>query len=251
MPVPARLDFASLRRPDGTLLLALFLAVDVAIVGLHLALKLIGTPAGDHFDLGVDRSYGEMLMYIKLGWISALAFLLARRRRSPVFASLALGSLILLLEDALILHERIGWHLRSWILELIPGLNGLGILSLQIGELLWLGALTIVIGCSFVVSVLRADPVDRRDALSIGVFFAAVAFFAVVVDTVHSLFAFGSVGDLVFTVIEDGGELIALSPAVALSFALVSTSRGVKSVDQDSTAISETALSDRRPRQRA
>lgn len=232
------------------LLLTLFLTVDVAIVGLHLLLKLFGTPAGEHFDLGVDRSYGEMLMYIKLGWISVLAFLLARRRRSPIFAAVALGSLVILLEDALILHERIGWHLNTRVLDEIPALNGIGILSVQLGEMLWLGALSILIGLIFIVAYFRADARDRRDALSIGVFFAAVAFLAVVVDTVHSLFALGSFGDLVFTVLEDGGELIALSPAVALTFALVSTSLRTEGSGQESVEISETDLSGRSPRQR-
>lgn len=235
------LDLGPLSRPDGALLLTLFLAADVVIVVLHLTLKLFGILAGDHFDLGVDRSYGEMLMYLKLGWITMLAVQLARRRRSALFAALAFGSLVLLLEDAFIVHERIGWHLNPWVLETIPALEGVGILSVQIGELLWLAVIGLVVGIAFVVTFVRADPRDRRDALSIVVFFAAVAFLAVVVDTVHSLFAFGSVGDLVFTVIEDGGELIVLSPAVALAFALASTATRGENDDRDDVDRSATS----------
>lgn len=230
----------------------LLLVVDVAVLALHLSLKTFGVPGGDEFDLGVDRSFGEMLMYIKLGWITVLGFMLARARRAAVFAMLAVSSFILLLEDALILHERIGWHLNTLILAAFPVLEGLGILSVQLGELLWLGALSVVVGVGFIISFRRANARDRKDALSIAVFFAVLAFFAVVIDTVHSFFPFGSVGDVIFTFIEDGGELVALTPATALAFALVLTSlRSANLESQDSTAISSIDLSGRSPRQRA
>lgn len=215
------IDLHALRRPTGALLLLLFLLVDAAIIALHVSLKAFGVPAGEHFDLGVDRSYGELIMYVKLGWISVLAVILARRRRSGVFAAIAAGSLVLLVEDAFILHERIGWRLNETVLEALPQLAGLGILSVQLGELIWLGALGLVIAVTFVVSFRRAAPAERRDGLSIALFFVVMGFFALVVDTLHSLFAFGSIGDVVFTVLEDGGELLALTPAVALAFALV------------------------------
>jgi len=215
------LDLSGLRGGVGLTLLWLFLLVDIALLGLHLAHTLLGTPGGAAFDLGVDRSYSEMIMYVKFGWISVLAGLLARTRRAPVFAALGFVSLALLLEDSLILHERIGWLLGERVSDALPAVDGLGILSVQIGELIWLGAVGVVLLIVFVVTYSRARPEDRRDALSIAVFFGVLAFFAVVVDTVHSLFAFGSVGDIVFTVLEDGGEMLALTPAVALAFALV------------------------------
>lgn len=217
---PPRLDLSGLRSGVGLTLLWLFLLVDIVLLGLHLSATLIGAPGGVHFDLGVDRAYSEMLMYLKFGWITVLCALLARRRRAPVFVAVALGSLVLLVEDALILHERIGWILNDRVLQSLPGLAGRGILSVQIGELLWLGAIGVVILLVFVLSYRRADARDRRDAVSIALFFGVLAIFAVVVDTVHSLFALGSVGDIVFTVLEDGGEMLALTPAVALAFAL-------------------------------
>ena len=233
-------------------MLVLLLMVDGAVLALHVSLKVFGVPGGDQFDLGVDRSYGERLMYIKFGWIAVLGFVLARLRRAAVFATLAVGSLVLLREEALILHERSGWHLNSLILNVFPTLQGVGILSVQLGELLWLGALGIVIGVGFIVSYRRANLRDRRDALGVAVFFAVLAFFAVAVDTVHSFFPLDSAGDAIFTFIEDGGEVVALTPATALIFALALTSlRSGRFARQDSTTISETDLSGRSPRQRA
>lgn len=214
-----------LRSETGVLLLALLLFVDVAVIALHLSYTIAGVPGGVHFDLGVDRSYGEFLLYIKFGWIAVIGFVLARRRHSAVFGMIAVGSLVLLLEDALIVHERIGWRLNEMILDVVPALNGLGILSVQLGELLWLGALAVVVIVGFVVTYVRASADDRRDAVSIAIFFVLLGVFAIGVDTIHSLFALGSLGDAIFTVIEDGGEIVALTPAVALAFALATDSR--------------------------
>ncbi|MEJ1088338.1 hypothetical protein WDU99_08420 [Microbacterium sp. Mu-80] len=226
MPAAPRrlIDLRPLRHDTAALLLVMLVLVDLAVIALHLAYTLLGVPAGVHFDLGVDRSYGEFLLYIKFGWIAVLGVVLARRRRAAVFAAIAAGSLVLLLEDALILHERIGWHLNERILAALPGLSGWGILSVQLGELLWLGVVAVVVATLFVISYLRAGTDDRRDAAGIVLFFAVLVFFAVVVDTVHSLFALGSLGDVIFTVIEDGGEIVALTPAVALAFALATDS---------------------------
>lgn len=217
------LDFRALRRSSGLLLLVLFLLVDIGLVALHLLVG-VGASGLPHYHLGVDRSYSEAVIYIKLGWITVLALLLARRRHTPVFAALALGSLLLLIEDAFTLHEQIGWHLNGWVLATFPALGTFGLLSFQVGELLWLGALGTVILGMFVVGYVRADARDRCDALSIAVFFGIVAFFAVVVDTIHSFSAPGSLSDAILTLVEDGGELIALSPAVALAFALAAES---------------------------
>ena len=255
MTDPARrLDLRLLRSDAGALLLVLLLLVDVAVLALHLAYTFLGVPGGVHFDLGVDRSYGEFLLYIKFGWVAALGFVLARRRRAPIFAVIGVVSLVVLLEDALILHERIGWAANSVILEAVPALAGLGILSVQIGELAWLGAVALGIAIAFIIAFRRAEAADRRDALGIAVFFVLLGLFAVGVDTVHSLFALGSAGDIVFTLLEDGGEIVALTPAVALTFALVlSAGRedGGSREDQPSTRTSPTVLSERRPRQRA
>ena len=123
---------------------------------------------------------------------------------------------------------------------------------MQVGELLWLGLLTVIIGTGFIIAFVRAEARDRRDALSVAVFFVVLAFFALVVDTVHSFFPLGSVGDAVFTFIEDGGELVAMTPATALIFALVLTAtRSAGGEGQPSTTISETDLSGRSPRHRA
>ncbi len=215
-----------MRRPDGLLLLVLFLTIDVLIVLTHLSQKLLGDPVQWTFDLGADRSYGEFFMYVKLVWFSIIAALIAWIRRSAVFAALGAAGLILLVEDAFLLHERMGHLLNDPLTRWLPSLGDIGILSLQLGELVWLAAAGLVVLVVFAVGYRRADGRDRADALAIAVFLGLLAVFAVVVDTIHSFFPLWTTGDLVFTVIEDGGELLSLSPVVALGFALLTADTG-------------------------
>lgn len=219
-PVRGRIDLGPLRLPAGRMLLVLFLTIDAGILLAHLSGKLIGKPDSFVFDLGADRSYGELLMYIKLAWIAMLLALVARRRRSRVLAAVAIASVVLLVEDAFLLHERVGWALEDPIANAFPALRGHGILAIQAGELMWLAVVGTSILVMFVVAYRRGSPEDRRAALSIALFFGVLAVFAVGVDTIHSFFPLGSTGDLVLTLLEDGGEVVALTPPVALAFAL-------------------------------
>lgn len=214
-------DFQALRRPEAVALLVLFFVVDVILIVLHVGPRAIGATVGTYTDLGVDRAYGEFIMYIKLGWTSLLCLWLARVRHSALFAILGAICAILVVEDALTVHERVGFYLSETVATVIPALSDVGILSLQVGELLWLGALSVLLLVAFVMVFRRSPGPVRRDALSLSVFLLAMAFFAVVVDTIHSLFPLGSTMDLIFTTVEEGGELMALTPLVALAFALV------------------------------
>lgn len=215
-----KFDFASFREPIGRLLLVLFLITDTVLILFHLTHTLIGSPWEKAFDLGVDRSFGELLIAIKLCWILVLCLLIAWRRRSPVFVGLALVSLLVFAEDFLRLHERVGQALAPDMREAFPFLAEYGILALQAGELVWFAGISSVILIVFVAGYLKSERRDRRAALAIAAFFGVLAFFAIVVDTVHSFFHFGTTADLVLTMIEDGGEMVALSPAVALALAL-------------------------------
>jgi len=215
------IDLRALRRAEAALLFRLLLVADAIVILLHLSYTGFGIPGDDTFDLGVDRSYGEMLGYLKLGAIAILTTMLARRRRAPLFGAIALTCLTVLLEDALILHERLGLALAAPVGTAVPALADVGILAVQVGELVWLGGIGVILVVILVVAWVRADPHDRRDAAGILLFLAVLGVLTIGVDTVHSVFEYGSLGDQVFTVIEDGGELMALTPAFAVAFGLV------------------------------
>jgi hypothetical protein len=78
----------------------------------------------------------------------------------------------------------------------------------------------IVLGVLIILTWRRSDQASRRDAGSVMVWFAVMAVFAVGVDTLHSFFDMGTTADFLLTTIEDGGEMLALIPAVAAAFAL-------------------------------
>ena len=99
-------------RPVAALLILLLIA-DVALILLHLCLKIFGEPSGYTFDLGAERSYGEFMNYLKMLWSGAILLLLAWRDRAAVSAVWALGCAYMLGDDWFQFHERFGAFLAE------------------------------------------------------------------------------------------------------------------------------------------
>lgn len=140
-----------------------------------------------------------------------------RSRHATILLSIVATCAILLIEDGLFVHERIGWALEPVLTDIAPSVDPL--VWMQVGELAWWCVLVAILVTTFVVGWIRSTRESRIDAATIAVFFLAFAFFSVVVDSAHAFVAPGTVADGVLTLIEDGGELISMTPAVALAVA--------------------------------
>lgn len=128
--------------------------------------------------------------------------------------------------------ERVGVALAPFVQTALgPGIDHL--VALQIGELAWYAVIAAGVVTIVVLGWARSSASARADAGTLGVFFLAFAFCAVVLDSVHSLFPHGTAIDTVLTVLEDGGELVSMSPAVAFAFALAVRRPGG---DEDATS---------------
>jgi len=199
------------------LLLGMLLVSDALLIALHLSQKLVGVPATQTYDLGIDRSYSEVLLMMKWAWIAMLCVVAWRTRRAPVLLAVAAVCAILFVEDGLSLHEAIGRMFAPAAARVVD-LPDLALL--QVGELAWFAVLAAAIAAISLIGWIRSDPPARRDATALAGFFVAFAFCAVVLDTVHSLTTMGTGLDTALTVLEDGGELVSMSPAVAFAYAI-------------------------------
>lgn len=219
MPVPGRAVGAALlgtgAAPVGGLL-ALLLLADIALIGLHLSLKIFGEPSGYTFDLGVDRGYGELVQYLKSLWAGALAALLAVRRRAAVLAAWALVCGYLLADDWFQLHERFG----AAFAERVPAL---GSLANDVGELVWTGGVGLVLLTVVAVTHVRAAARDRAVPAVLVVLFGVLVLLGIVLDAVHHTILEIPAFDVPLTTLEDGGELVALSVIVTFLFAVAFT----------------------------
>lgn len=197
---------------DGLLLLFLFVATDVAVIGMAVAFEA-GWAQDWNFRLATERGYAEVVQYLKEYWIALCFAGLAWRSRSPVYLVLTAAFTYILLDDAAEIHERGGI-----VLERVLGLQpALGLRAQDLGEVLVfaiVGALLLLGGA---VAYRFSDMRSRSVARFIVVAVLVLAFFGIGMDMVHQILAETRLAFLV-EVVEDGGELFVMSVVAAAVF---------------------------------
>ena len=181
-------------------LLTLFLCADAALLGVHVINRLwLFNPM---LDIGIDGGYGEMFQYLKEYWIALVCAGLWWRRREGIYASWSLLFFYLLADDALSVHERMGAALAGQ-LQYLPVL---GLRSIDLGEMTFAAVAGVTFLGLIAVFYFRASQVARAASHDLLLLFAVLVFFGVGVDMVHVLLP--GVG---LTMVEDGGELVAMT----------------------------------------
>ena len=138
------------------------------------------------------------------------------RTRAWILLVFAVFAMYLLIDDYFTLHEQIGtWFARNVLY--------IGILSTHLGEALWLLSIGVILIVSLAISYRFSSTDARRMTLTVGALFAALAFFGVAVDILHSPFIDLPIIDALFIALEDGGEIAVMSllvtHLVSLAFA--------------------------------
>lgn len=201
------------------LLLLLLLSADLAFVGLHLAHVAHPFFADRKYSIETDRGIAEAFQYIKAWWLILLAAGLWWRAREPLYAAWAVIFAYLLADDALGLHETLGAGLAGAL-----GLEAGGPLALRgadLGELLKAGIAGLTAMALLAVAWRRSRAAARAASADLLCLLGIFGFFAVGIDGVHAATGNGP-GTLAMTlaVLEEGGEMAALSLTCAYAFGL-------------------------------
>ncbi|MGI0484830.1 hypothetical protein ACN4EK_05275 [Pantanalinema rosaneae CENA516] len=197
------------------------LALDLAFILLHIAARMTHVvPNEPQFLITQDGGYAEQFQYVKLLLIVLGLGLLAIRQRSRIFFTWTGIFLYILLDDALELHERLGFLLEAaWQLPAIGGLRGQ-----DLGELLVFASVGIISLISLVWSYrTERQPATRRTSVYLFVLLLLFAVFGGVVDMVHmavSAIASPLWLQRLFTILEDGGEMVMVSIIAAFVYRL-------------------------------
>jgi hypothetical protein len=143
---------------------------------------------------------------VKTYWIVITLAALWRLTRAYVYTTWMLLYAYLLFDDAFQIHERAGVAIaRHWGYE-----SALGLRAQDFGELTFAG----VFGLTFLVLIgsmyLRSAWDARNASKDLTLLFSVMVFFGVIIDMLH-IVAGGDYGKLVFGVVEDGGEMFAMS----------------------------------------
>lgn len=195
--------------------LVLALSIDAALALIH-AVVMIGWDAPDMWRIDMDGSYGEAYQYLKYIWLLILLIGYARQTRTWPMLGWALLVVYFLIDDALLIHERVGfWYAsQEWAFSLGP------ISAQTIGELSISGIVGLILLAPLVVGYVRGDLRTKWIFRVLVALFATLLIFAVIVDTLHSFFVSIKPLDRSLGFIEDLGEMVVLTVIVAFAFRL-------------------------------
>ncbi len=188
------------------------LSVDITLMLIHIVV-MIGWDAPDILRIDMDGSYGEAYQYAKYLWLLILLATYARQSRSWPMLAWVLLVFYFLVDDALVIHERVGlWYSSSsWAF-------GVGPLSAQtFGELTMSALVGVIILVPLVVGYLRADARTKWIFRVMVALVVVLLVFALVVDAVHALFIDMKAIDRGLGFIEDAGEMLTLSALVVFA----------------------------------
>ncbi|WP_432557399.1 hypothetical protein [Granulicoccus sp. GXG6511] len=201
------------RNLPALLLLGMLVVLDVLMIVVDAVLHTGLGVAGPVWSVTQDGGYAEFLQYAKFAWCGLLLVVLARTGRTKALLLWVPFIAYLALDDVLQIHENVG----AWLAEVLQ-IPHFGLRSYHIGELLVavaaiaVGLGLVLIGCFF------SRPVVRGIFIDILLLVGLMAFFAVGVDAVHSLLGAFAPIEMVLGLVEDGGEMLALSLLVAYLF---------------------------------
>lgn len=204
------------RRNQVGVFFLLLVSTDTAFVIVHLVHKLSPFLSNTLYSLETDRGYPEIFQYVKTYWIVIMLAGLWRRTREHVYATWMLLYAYLLCDDAFGIHERGGDAIaRHWGYE-----NALGLRAQDFGELTVSGALGLAFLVLIGVTYLRSASDARNASKDLALLFSLIVFFGVLIDMLHIIAGYGY-GEMVFGVVEDGGEMFAMSVVCWYVFNLV------------------------------
>lgn len=205
---------AAPRRARDRIVVSAFVVGDLVFLALF-----VGFAYAEHYHLQdnllygriefsfVDNAYPELFGHLQLALVALLLVATHAKSRQAVHLALALLFAACALDDSLALHERFG----SWLSTARP-------LSQGTGELLAWAAIGLIPAAAVAVGYLASDSKSRTQARALLLVFGLLLTFAIGVDQLHD-FVRRTVGNLetLFTLLEDGGELVAITLACAVS----------------------------------
>ena len=176
--------------------------------------------------IDADGGLPEIFNYIKIFMIVVLMVILVARHRKFIYLALALLFTVVLLDDSLGFHEKGGELMADWL-----GLEPMwGMRDVDFGEVITWALIGLVIMPVSIIGLKQAKPPDSDNAWTILMTFAWLLFFAIFIDQFYHIARdWFPDADVVLGSLEDGGEMVSITFASAISFALVKcgTSCGV------------------------
>jgi hypothetical protein len=204
------MEWFVVRGPRRTLTFAFALTVglDLLLIGADI-LQRNDLLSDSRFLVTHERGFGEFFQYAKAMSAAVLLAALAVRQRSRAALLWALLLMFVAADDSLQLHERAGQLLAAKLA--LPAIGAAR--PAHLGELLFYAIVGLPAAAALAAVWLRGGAEDRRIMPVLLCSFGALVVCAVGLDAIASLTHDSAVGPL-FAVLEDGGEMLALTTLV-------------------------------------
>jgi hypothetical protein len=200
-------------------MLVLLVAVDLIFILVHAMHAWSPWMNGSHFSLESESGMAAQYQYIKQVWLSACLGLALLQTRNTAFFGWALIFAFLLLDDLLMIHERFGVVLASALG--FPAI--LGLRPEDLGEVASAAAIGCVAVALVVIAYRRGGEQARQLSADLMCLLVALAVFGVFFDILHTIAYFRAPAlAQVFSLIEDGGEMLVVSVITAYVFDITS-----------------------------
>jgi hypothetical protein len=200
----------------STVLLVLLLA-DLAFITVHMFRRLSPYLADPMFDIETDRGYAEMYQYLKYVGMILIFACLCIKGKTLLFLPWALLFAYFVADDALQMHELVG----RWIGEMIPFRPPFRLRKDDLGELVVTMTAGLVLMPSFAAAYYFGSRPARKIFHDLFLLMGLLLAFAVGVDMVHSAYSGSPRIELYLGLIEDGGEMVAVSLFAWYAFLLL------------------------------
>ncbi len=182
----------------------ILLTIDAVFLALHAGHVRYDRPGSGMWLISRDRGFPEIWQYGKEAAIVALLIGSYRRVRSPVHLAWATTFAYFLIDDSLEVHETLGDIVASALDLGEP----FGIEGRDIGQILVSGSVGLVLLTLLAATTLADRSPARALTVRLLPVLAAIGFFGVVADVIDVIDVLG--------LVEDGGEMVAMSAGLAI-----------------------------------
>lgn len=207
--------------------LGALLAVDFGFLVLHRLWQGSDPETGagrfgdDRYSLYADGGFAELWGYGQALAAALLLVLLFRRWHQPVHAAWAALFVVIAVDDAAQVHERVG----EWLATSLDLPELIGLRAQDAGELAVWAALAAGLVAMIVVTHRRSDPRARTHVRPLGLAVGFLVAAGVGLDMLAIIVKEGTRTYRLVSTAEDLGELVALSVAVAVAARLLQRAR--------------------------
>lgn len=191
-------------------LLKILLAIDIVFMVIHVCVRMFTDSWNSVFLIDTDNGVAENFEYIEYVMVVCFAGYLAFSKKLYGFLGWLFLFFFLFLEDCFEFHE----HAGLYFAKALNFKSAFGLRPRDFGELTYEGFLGIFVFSAIGWMYYKGNEFFRKTSIDILLLFLLFLFFGVGVDmlaeTVHEV----HIVSIVFTLLEDGGEMIMLSVLV-------------------------------------